>query len=664
MSNNPLKSLKLFPRNMTAHADTIVRGNPVASRPESGVENCWPGLEFDQRNLDRLFFPGLLFEYHNEYASIVREFDPKGPAAKFFEPADIAKGIYLAFVQGNIIDGHISTTPEQQVFSFIPPAGLENWRVVRDFEPGPIAVALCDEATYKRVIVHDTNDDTNNFSIDNMETLFSRRVNRREMGFVLLFGKLVQYVDADGVIDPVLVPPGHLTRSMCSPWQFDFTDCGCFFWASNKPDLVASETQPLQILNFQRKDRSKDAQTAPSDWLLKNSDADGDPSWDSFNALGHVDIINHFNDLKFVVAGREHDDYVPPTVFHPAKLLTRPEVIERLKVLAGVEHALCVEYLYAYYSLKLPPGFGPKREPWEAPNRPADEQSLEARIFTAADEILRVAIDEMRHFRWVNDMLGVLGEHWVLDRATIIGIDFPEMTTKGFNRPFELKPLTGKTLDWFIAIEKASPNHNDAGTVDGMYTRILLSIEQGQDFQADPEERERLAHFVKLIIDEGVDHYLRFTRVKEALDGIAEKDYLRVTGGPNPANPNSDIGILQATADSSYAVLLHALDFVFQQGKRQRGALLEAARRAMYNVDDAARALSERGHGSLFTLALSPVAKRQVASLKAHDVGDPLRARFDDLRGSEDPELNSLADRMEGKLAELTGSLERASQVA
>jgi hypothetical protein len=664
MSDNPLKPMKLFPRNLTAHADVVVRGNPVTSRPESGVENCWPGLEFDHRNLEKAFFPGLMFEFHNELATILREFDPKGPAAKFFKKDEIAKGIYLAFVQGNIIEGHISTTPSQQVFSFIPPAGLENWRVVRDFEPGPVAVALCNQEVYNRVIVQDTSADSNNFSIDNITEMFTKRKNRKELGFVLLFADLAKYIDDAGVIDTALIPPGHLTRSMCSPWQYDFTDCGCFFWASNKPDLVAGEDQPLQILNFQRKDRSGDKNSKPTDWILKNWDPDRGKNWDNFNALGHVDIINHFNDLKFVVHGRERDEYIPVKPPQPVKLLTRQDVIDRLNVLAGVEHALCVEYLYAYYSLKLPPGFGPKREPWVAPDRPSDATSVEARIYTAADEILRVAIDEMRHFRWVNEMLGELGQPWVLDRAKIIGIDFPEMTKPGFNKPFALEPLTEETLNWFIDVEAASPDH-DAGTIDGMYTRILISIEQGPAFQADPDERDRLANFVKLIIDEGVDHFIRFTRVKNALAGIPESEYLRVTTQPTAADAASDEGKLQATADLSYEVLLKALDFVFKQGRQQRGGLLEAARRGMYNVDEACRALSERGQGALFKIPPSKptaFAAAPAAPMSAHEVGDPLRPQFDKLRTTSDPKLHELADRMQGKLAELTAALENASR--
>jgi hypothetical protein len=53
----------IFPRNLTARADVLIAGNPVNTRLEGGVGNCYPGLEFDHRNLDRRFFPGLVVEF-------------------------------------------------------------------------------------------------------------------------------------------------------------------------------------------------------------------------------------------------------------------------------------------------------------------------------------------------------------------------------------------------------------------------------------------------------------------------------------------------------------------------------------------------------------------------------------------------------------------------
>src|SRR5215813_8765947 len=54
---------KIFPRNLTARAAHRVVGNPDTTRLEDSVSNCYPGLDTDVRNLDRRFFPGLVFEF-------------------------------------------------------------------------------------------------------------------------------------------------------------------------------------------------------------------------------------------------------------------------------------------------------------------------------------------------------------------------------------------------------------------------------------------------------------------------------------------------------------------------------------------------------------------------------------------------------------------------
>ena len=95
--NNP--NNKIFPRNLTAKAAYLVKGNPMNSRPEDSVENCYPGLEFDQRNIEKVFFPGLSFEFHRE-----NSFDPLARAELnlvYLQPVLSAntrrrKNIYLA----------------------------------------------------------------------------------------------------------------------------------------------------------------------------------------------------------------------------------------------------------------------------------------------------------------------------------------------------------------------------------------------------------------------------------------------------------------------------------------------------------------------------------------------------------------------------------------
>ena len=46
------------------------------------------------------------------------------------------------------------------------------------------------------------------------------------------------------VIARDLVPPGYLTQSLCSPWQSDYRECSCFYWAATRPDYVNIELRP------------------------------------------------------------------------------------------------------------------------------------------------------------------------------------------------------------------------------------------------------------------------------------------------------------------------------------------------------------------------------------------------------------------------------------
>src|SRR6516165_10778971 len=49
-----------------ARRQQYVAGNPVNTRLEAGVGNCFPGLEMDLRNLERRFFPFLEVDFISE----------------------------------------------------------------------------------------------------------------------------------------------------------------------------------------------------------------------------------------------------------------------------------------------------------------------------------------------------------------------------------------------------------------------------------------------------------------------------------------------------------------------------------------------------------------------------------------------------------------------
>lgn len=552
------KNNKLLARNLTAKADEVIKGNPVSSRLESGVDNCYPGLEFDQRNLDKSFFPGLNFEFHHSNgARLVKVIQNSMPYNEGLRQSDLENNnIYLWVLVGSFGSSQENETSE---LSSTGLNGLEVWRRIHDLNQGRVAILLGTGDGFSNIASTSYLGYVRNQYNTNEQTIF--RNDDGSFNAAIFVAERESYLNELGVIKEDPYEPGELTKTLCSPWQYDFRDCGCFYWAANKPDIVTSSDGKRTKLNFMRKDRNEAGFEGPIE------------QWTS-NEIGYDDLVNgYWNEMPVIINDRESEAFNPeqPNI---VELMDKEQVIKELKYLATVEHALCVEYLYAHYSIN-------------APQKLAEDASKEQKDkFIAAKEVLGIAIDEMRHFRWVNEALNIFNEEPVVDRATVI---------KSFNKPFKLRPLTQQQLQWFIDVEK--PSQDLGQSIDGMYVRLLLSIEKQPDLFP---EHERLIHLFKLIIDEGEDHYQRFLSIKEHLKDYTESQYLRPL-----SDPTSDerLKALQLLADQNYEVMIGTLRIAFEYADGSNGKLLEEARRAMYNLHDTAHLLGLNGTDINFTIS-------------------------------------------------------------
>jgi len=571
---------KIFPRNLTARAAHVVRGNPVTTRPESGVENTHPGLELDQRNLDRHCLPGLELEFQFLDGARVVAIAPAGAHANTVpQPADAGNGLRLLYVYGYF--GDAPNTPSLRELGGLD--GYEVLRALRDLEAAPLVAVI------GRVVTPAHAPDPNALNTY-MATLQQMQAGQpdpasislplvRDAGGLLLLaaigGTRNAFVGSDGVLDPTLLPPGELTRSLCAPWQWDFADCGCHYWASSRPDIVIGRDGGEQVLNFQRADR-----TPPDPLSPPATDYD---AWTSHQITQQA-MINNWQSLPFVLSERETDRLPAPPVLPRAPKLDHAQIGERLRYLAAVEHALTVNYLYAHYSIdapfRLPPG--------EAPNPPP--------LFRAAREIFMIAVDEMRHFRWVNEALVILGEPLAFGRAETFYVFDRNENRK---RRFAIKPLTRELLETLIEIEAPSRTPRSP-EIDGMYTDILLSVPHLGAAGVPAEDVHRLAEVVKLIIDEGHSHYERLLTVQGLLACVPESTYLRL-GDPAPLAEGEGRD-LQQLGDLFYRTLLDGIIESFHQPLKLRAKMLEHAHRIMKNLHELAHAMAARHITPLFTL--------------------------------------------------------------
>ncbi len=610
MSENPkLTPLRpILPRNMTARADYLVPGNPMIARPESGVGNAHPGLEFDVRVLESYFMPGLVFGFPYAMGARLMRIDPPFDTKTVLTAADIDKGVFLWALKGAF--GDAPDTPKT-----IRLLGVDGYMVIRrlmDLEAGPIAVlaGTLPQGTAQGAQVDDA---IAAFAAGKMP------VPPAGVSCDHFAGERSAFLDKNGVIDPERIAPGELTANLCSPWQWDFADCYCYYWASSKPDVVVGIGGDAQVLNFQRDRNAPDLAlpaTTSTDWRAQN--------------ITDPDMIRNWGELPVVLSERE--GMVPRAPAWPRlddPFATLDDVARELRRLAGLEHALCVEYLYAKFSINAPV------------KQPSGLAGEAKRRFQAAREVFNIAVDEMRHLRWANEALWILGAPPSLERATTVGSDL--------RRFFELRPLTPKVLDEFIGIEApASIFNDDPQQLDSIYSKIQISLNQMQG--ADPDCVLRLQQLVKVIIDEGKNHWERFRGVKACLAGMKPQTYLRYLSPPPPAT-QEPWATLQALCDAYYDLLLHALYVTFRLGRRSRGFWLSVSHHAMFALDNAGYLLSEQGFAPRFTLPAwvgAPAPAFAASAVQSYGSAGPTQLK--NLVGNEDA-IVSLFKKVEATLA-------------
>ena len=225
------------PKNRTAkqlrhRAD----GNPPSSLPDSAASNCYPGLELDLRNLWRRILVGI--ELHEADCYVV----------KVDEPA-LGALLHCRLLE---IDGHETTTvlrgprvPGGPAVELATPAN-------------PAAAAFLEwSSSLSRVLEKAGTKVPCVFTA--APSALPRRLGGAETQVAELEIRRVFEADAP-VLARELAAPGDLTQTLCSPWQHDFRECACYYWAASRPDYVDVEPGP-------------DGLAAGFNWLDRHLDA-------------------------------------------------------------------------------------------------------------------------------------------------------------------------------------------------------------------------------------------------------------------------------------------------------------------------------------------------------------------------------------------------------
>ena len=538
---------KLQPRNRTARLAQIrAAGNPVVTELESGVGNCFPGLEMDLRNLDRRFFPFLAVDFVGAEVrvaevALARAQQAQAPAPLLQALAALAAdptGTWRITRLAGDLAGFGQVTLDIAGLGSDASRPPDPWTAVRLLRPGTTV-----QLTVQRAGAQP-------------RTLTATRVS---------------YLTDDGAFAEMF-EPGELTQSLCSPWTHDFRDCGCFYWASNHPDIV----QPALPPGVPADDPDW---TTRTNWLRSDKLAAPPPTVDENHSgeMVHQEINGRWQELDVVLDGREQrEPYDPMNV---AGLPLGPgQLVPALRFAAGVELAVMLEYLAAAFSID--------------PLAGSAQSDLRGDARAARAELLRVAASEMRHLRVVNGLL--LDEHQAADPGTpfvpALGLATVVPDVPGVpGRPVQFRRLTPEVLDEFVRVEAPSL------TVDALYSRIFATYQR--------DGRESNTATVLAVMAEGADHYMTFKTVQEWLGRHAGTPYLRAVRTPSAGDP------ALATVQSRYEIVLNLLFSAYRVGIPAGAADIARARAAMLGpngIEGACEALTQSGVLPVFAVPTDP----------------------------------------------------------
>jgi hypothetical protein len=264
-------------RNVAAQLHYTGRGNPPSTHPSSAISNAYPGLEMDFRNIWKHIFAGI--ELHESTNLVV------AVEAGYGELAVLATGYRLITANGQSITMTVVGPPSAGG----PPAPLPDTLFGETAMPlewsNALASILHSSETRVRCVFQSITDHS-----QTLEFLLDRReFFDREPG-------------SDGkrraAIAKPIAAPGELSQSLCSPWQNDYRECACFYWAANRPDFVNVEPRTDGTAaghNWMQRDRT--TQT-PKTYIVDD--------WQDPRLVTHLELFTAWEKaLRFIIGGQD-----------------------------------------------------------------------------------------------------------------------------------------------------------------------------------------------------------------------------------------------------------------------------------------------------------------------------------------------------------------------
>jgi hypothetical protein len=264
----------LKPSDLHAQLHHRGAGNPFCVLPRTAISNCFPGLEFDFRNLWRRAFVGLVLLENNNYVVAAEDTKLKHLVGHRLVRVDGKPTTVLT--QGPVFPGGPSG----------PLATTVNPNAVSFMEWSNLLAAVLQKAG-KEVHCEFTKDESET------EVVWSGKL---PTVTVKLQVRDIFEGDSAAIAAGVL-KPGELTQGLCAPWQNDYRECACYYWAASRPDYVNVEAGP-------------DGLSRGDMWLAKQRTGNYIPDDRKDSRLVTYDDLfqDWEKELRFIIRGRDAEE--------------------------------------------------------------------------------------------------------------------------------------------------------------------------------------------------------------------------------------------------------------------------------------------------------------------------------------------------------------------
>jgi hypothetical protein len=269
--------MNIHPRNLTAQLRHRARGNPESTLPHTAISNCFPGLEYDFRNLWRRVFVGLVMLENNNYVV-----DFEDDKFKDFVGHRLLRVDTYDLV--TTVSGPVGPSPG---FDSNPLTSATN----------PAAAAFMEWSNALAYVLQKQGGTVKGFfTKEKSPNEAPIPQNPEEMIEVELTVR--RLFEGESIApSPDLLKPGEMTQGLCSPWQNDYRECACYYWAASRPDFVNAEP-------------GADGLTHGDNWMMKVRTGEYLPDDRSDSRLISYDdlFLDWQGQLKFQIKGRDAEE--------------------------------------------------------------------------------------------------------------------------------------------------------------------------------------------------------------------------------------------------------------------------------------------------------------------------------------------------------------------